>query len=154
MGRHMAPGAGFILIRLNLFWGSCQLWCTAAIPATSHCNIELFTEFSHNAWLRLNDSGRKLELVIHDEHNTSWSSIFCPRCGLQDKSAYWSRVILIQQICKITSLYAPKVLQILHRFQNCFCFCSRTFPSHVGTFSVSTGITMGKRPKKCYCNKI
>ena len=44
------------------------------------------------------------------------------------------RGILIKQNCKITSLHTPKMSQFVHRYQNCFCFCSRTFPSHVGTF--------------------
>ena len=39
-------------------------------------------------------------------------------------------VILIQLICKIASLHAPKVLQFLHRFQNCFCFRSILFVMH------------------------
>ena len=33
-------------------------------------------------------------------------------------------VILIQLICKIASLHAPKVLQFLHKFQNYENFCS------------------------------
>ena len=54
MRRHMAPGAGFILIRLNLFRGNCQLWCMAAIPATSHWNTTFHTNFTHNTWFWLN----------------------------------------------------------------------------------------------------
>ena len=30
-------------------------------------------------------------------------------------------------------MHAPKLIYFTHRFQNYFCFCSRTFPSHVGT---------------------
>ena len=41
--------------------------------------------------------------------------------------------------------HAAKMLHFAHWFQNCFCFCSRTFPSHVcNFFSTLMGILMGK----------
>ena len=61
MRRHMAPGAGFILIRRNLFRGNCQPWCMAAIPATSHSEYN----FSHKIYtqhrIRLNVWKKPLE---------------------------------------------------------------------------------------------
>ena len=41
-------------------------------------------------------------------------------------------------------MHAPKLLPLLHWFQNCFCFCSTTFPSHVGTFLDYNGDINGK----------
>ena len=35
---------------------------------------------------------------------------------------------------EIIFLHAPKFCHLPQGFQNCFCFCSTTFPSHVGTF--------------------
>ena len=37
------------------------------------------------------------------------------------------RGILIEQICKITSLHAPKVSKFVHRFQNIFVFALGPF---------------------------
>ena len=44
-----------------------------------------------------------------------------------------TRGILISQSLRYPILHAPKFCHLVHWFQNCFCFCSTTFPSHVGT---------------------
>ena len=41
---------------------------------------------------------------------------------------------LFYWISEFPILHAPKLLPLLYLLQNCFCFCSTTFPSHVGTF--------------------
>ena len=43
-----------------------------------------------------------------------------------------TRVIFIEKSLKFPILLAPKLLALLHWFQNCFCFCSTTFPFPVG----------------------
>ena len=47
---------------------------------------------------------------------------------------HWIGWFLFWWISEFPILHAPKLLPLLHWFQNCFCFCSTTFPSHVGTF--------------------
>ena len=44
------------------------------------------------------------------------------------------RGILILTFSEIIILHAPKFCHFPQGFQNCFCFRSATFPSHVGTF--------------------
>ena len=61
----------------------------------------------------------------------SWGG--CRRCS-RGRGGWWSRAILISQSLKYYVLHAPKFCHLVHWFQNCFCFCSATFPSHVGTF--------------------
>ena len=39
---------------------------------------------------------------------------------------------LFQLFSEIIILHAPKFCHLVHWFQNCFCFCCTTFPSHVG----------------------
>ena len=41
---------------------------------------------------------------------------------------------LFSKISEFPIGHAAKLFPLLHWFQNCFCFCSTTFPSHVGTF--------------------
>ena len=49
--------------------------------------------------------------------------------------AYWlGRVILIEKSFRYPILHVPKLISLLHWFQNSFCFRSRTFPSHGGSF--------------------
>ena len=48
-----------------------------------------------------------------------------------------NRVILIEKSLEFWFWHAAKLFSLLHWFQNCFCFRSRTFPSHVGTFFCS-----------------
>ena len=50
------------------------------------------------------------------------------------KANWWSRVILISLFLRYPILHAPMFCHLPQGFQNCFCFCSTTFPSHVGTF--------------------
>ena len=52
------------------------------------------------------------------------------------RSKFWIRIrgILIQKISEFPIGHAAKLFPLLHWFQNCFCFCSTTFPSHVGNF--------------------
>ena len=45
-----------------------------------------------------------------------------------------TRVILISLFLRYPILHAPTFCHLPQGFQNCFCFCSTTFPSHVGTF--------------------
>ena len=44
------------------------------------------------------------------------------------------RVILIEKSFRYPILHVPKLIPLLHWFQNSFCFRSRTFPSHGGSF--------------------
>ena len=44
------------------------------------------------------------------------------------------RVILIEKSFRYPILHVPKLIPLLHWFQNSFCFRSRTFPSHGGNF--------------------
>ena len=44
-------------------------------------------------------------------------------------------------------MHAPKLIYFAHRFQNYFCFCSRTFPSHGGSFFGFNGNFNGKMTK-------
>ena len=70
------------------------------------------------------------------------------RAGTQVSCSYKGRGILIFKISETPIVHVPKLFPLLHRFQNYFCFCSKTFPSHGGSFfSTSMGISMGKRPK-------
>ena len=46
----------------------------------------------------------------------------------------YNRVILIQKISFLQLLHGFKLFHFVHRFQNCFCFCSTTIPSAVRTF--------------------
>ena len=41
---------------------------------------------------------------------------------------------LFSKISEFPIVHVPKLFPLLHRFQNYFCFCSRTFPSHGGSF--------------------
>ena len=45
-----------------------------------------------------------------------------------------TRVILIEKSFRYPILHVPKLISLLHWFQNSFCFRSRTFPSHGGSF--------------------
>merc|ERR1712004_846135 len=45
-----------------------------------------------------------------------------------------ARAILISLFLRYPILHAPMFCHLPQGFQNCFCFCSTTFPSHVGTF--------------------
>ena len=47
---------------------------------------------------------------------------------------YQDRVILIEKSFRYPILHVPKLIPLLHWFQNSFCFRSRTFPSHGGSF--------------------
>ena len=59
-----------------------------------------------------------------------WCRISSAMSTLRYSAWPWqsTRVILIEQSLTLTILHA---LKLLHWFCNCFCFCSRTFPSHV-----------------------
>ena len=55
---------------------------------------------------------------------------------------------LFSKISEFPIVHVPKLFPLLHRFQNYFCFCSRTFPSHGGSFfSTTMEISMGKWTK-------
>ena len=55
--------------------------------------------------------------------------------GVQGGGGHCSiRVILISLFLRYPILHAPMFCHLPQGFQNCFCFCSTTFPSHVGTF--------------------
>ena len=41
---------------------------------------------------------------------------------------------LFSKISEFPIVHVPKLFPLLHRFQNYFCFCSRTFPSHGRSF--------------------
>ena len=47
---------------------------------------------------------------------------------------FGTRAILISLFLRYPILHAPMFCHLPQGFQNCFCFCSTTFPSHVGTF--------------------
>ena len=57
------------------------------------------------------------------------------------------RGILISQSLRYPILHAPKFCHLVHWFQNCFCFCFTTSPSHVGTFFGFDGNFNGKMAK-------
>ena len=42
--------------------------------------------------------------------------------------------ILTSKSLRNPILHAPKACSVVHWLHICFCFCSTTFPSHVGTF--------------------
>ena len=41
---------------------------------------------------------------------------------------------LFSKISEFPIVHVPKLFPLVHKFQNYFCFCSRTFPSHGGSF--------------------
>ena len=71
----------------------------------------------HLGWPRFADPGKQVRLAARS-----------PSAGDQ-----LGRGILILQSLRYPILHAPKFCHLVHWFQNCFCFCSATFPSHVGT---------------------
>ena len=60
---------------------------------------------------------------LGDHLLTTWFTVwFTVRLG-------W---FLFSKISEFLIVHVPKLFPLLHRFQNYFCFCSRTFPSHEG----------------------
>ena len=65
------------------------------------------------------------------------------------------RVILIEKSFRYPILHVPKLIPLLHWFQNSFCFRSRTFPSHGGSFFGTLVDLEGENgPKKCQILKL
>ena len=81
----MAPGAGFILIRLNLFRGNCQLWCTAAIPPTSLSNRLFHTQYSNR---------NECKCILLFLHNFFWKQISLSNVEIRlhwcPKNLFWA----------------------------------------------------------------
>ena len=69
-------------------------------------------------------------IAFHKGNKTNCLSYYSSMLSAGKVTCPYVSVILIQLICKIASLHAPKVLQFLHRFQNCFCFRSILFVMH------------------------
>ena len=67
---------------------------------------------------------------------------------------YFTRAILILIFSEILILHIPKFCYLVHWFQNYFCFCSRTFPSHGGSFFGFNGNFNVKMTKKIKWPKI
>ena len=80
--------------------------------------------------------------IIHLLHELWWK--------LVKNSAYLVGGFLFWWNSKLANVHAPKMSQFFHRFQNCFCFCSRTFPSYVGTFFCFNGNYNGKTAKNLF----
>ena len=74
-----------------------------------------------------------------------------PRCGACAAAGWKANAtlgcLLIGQSLKFQILHAAKLFPFAHWFQNCFCFCSRTFPSHVNNFFYFNGNFNGKMAK-------
>ena len=89
-------------------------------------------------WSTPQASCTKLAFGDSDTLQQIWPSKIGPRKErLQFKMVFdphRSRGILILQSLRYPILHAPKFCHLPQGFQNCFCFCSTTFPSHVGTF--------------------
>ena len=70
-------------------------------------------------------------IAFHKGNKTNCLSYYSSMLSAGKVTCPYVSVNLIQLICKIASLHAPKVLQFLHRFQNCFCFRSILFVMQV-----------------------
>ena len=75
----------------------------------------------------------KLKVVGQDSNEIHFRVKQTTQMGKLKKS-YSDRGILIQKISEFPIGHAAKLFPLLHWFQNCFCFRSTTFPSHVGIF--------------------
>ena len=71
----------------------------------------------------------------------------CQKRRLSQANCYHGRVILISLFLRYPILHAPKFCYLPQGFQNCFCFCSTTFPFRVGTFYGFNGNFNGKMTK-------
>ena len=71
---------------------------------------------------------------------TYWAALYNPELDNLDFNNFSGhlflaiRAILIEKSLRLPILHVPKLIPLLHWFQNSFCFRSRTFPSHAGIF--------------------
>ena len=88
----------------------------------------LYSMLGEQARLCLTGESGCPQLRDHAYIHTSWAVLLTAVVPLT------VRAILISLFLRYPILHAPMFCHLPQGFQNCFCFCSTTFPFHVGTF--------------------
>ena len=116
--RWKPDGWNYNIWELETSFGNRRVW---VLMITGRNVLKRFLECLF-AW-----GGRKGDVVL--------ARVCCkPKDGSPRKTPVVIGGFLFSKISEFPIGHAAKLFPLLHWFQNCFCFCSTTFPSHVGIF--------------------